>query len=571
MTPQQDYSRSQSVLQHRVYQTTTGLDVPHPARPRFRSLHSFHLTPELIAEIGLPHSMSQGLSGVAYAGGALSGAVSGTAPLKPSSLPNESTLQCVRGKRLSLGQLGETPARVQSHHTNLFDQSRESMALPCRDSLMREPPQRMPVQQPSPTLGVSANSPRYLPSLSDSCDHPVSHKPCDRDLRSVSTTVPLPSTPGPRQNTLSTEPSRSTPHSAAQIPDKSFPIQEESSAASSGPVAASVPPNPHSYITAPSPSLFIAGMSHEMGKKPVIPSYGPEQSVDSTYPNPFEHIRRRSNAGSDNETMGNPQIDPNSAREQLALQMQIFALKNGGMVSDSTLSPSSTPFPGPQYNPFTFLHTCSAFNGKRSRIANEQASTRSSPSHEPVPLPSPGRGYRGRRRPGHSQDLDRQPKTRPPPRVESTQPRDTSSELLSGEETSVESTIGECQSEPPQPACRDESTDDSDDAETDDGRWVDEDLEVECGINCLVHLGDAKKRRRRWKLRWEALLRDVRAPATTASRQELIPLLGMISSMHLTARQTPHSCCWRPLFIQESFIPSRLGRSAATAPSSRPR
>jgi len=36
----------------------------------------------------------------------------------------------------------------------------------------------------------------------------------------------------------------------------------------------------------------------------------------------------------------------NVVREQLALQMQIYALNNGGMVSDSTLSLSSAPFPG---------------------------------------------------------------------------------------------------------------------------------------------------------------------------------------------------------------------------------
>ncbi|KAN0130011.1 hypothetical protein V8E53_012165 [Lactarius tabidus] len=168
-------------------------------------------------------------------------------------------------------------------------------------------------------------------------------------------------------------------------------------------------------------------------------------------------------------------MDPNVVRERLALQMQIYALKNGGMVSDSTLSPSSTPFPGPQYNPWTFLQISNAFGGgRRGGIAESTAIMRSSPSHQPVTLPPLRRGNHGLRRREHSQDLRRRAKVRPPPHVESTQPRDTSPELSSGEESAGEFKAGEHSSDPqryePRPAHWGESADDEDDEDVEE--WM---------------------------------------------------------------------------------------------------
>ncbi|KAN0128908.1 hypothetical protein V8E53_013281, partial [Lactarius tabidus] len=229
-TPQQDLSPSQSaLLQHRANQMTPALDsVPHPVRPRFRSLNGFHLTPELIAEIGLSHSMRPGMSGMAYAGGALSGPVSRSTQLEPSSLPNESTLERFRsGRSLVLGESGETPTgtKVQSRNTTPRDQGRETWELHRRGSVVREPSQRMPAQQPSPTLDVlRTNSPKYIPSLSDPSDHPASYNPGDREFRSA---LASPS-PLVRSQVSCAEPLRSTPHSVARIPDRSLPIQEES-------------------------------------------------------------------------------------------------------------------------------------------------------------------------------------------------------------------------------------------------------------------------------------------------------------------------------------------------------
>jgi len=262
-------------------------------------------------------------------------------------------------------------------------------------------------------------------------------------------------------------------------------------------------------------------MGRANGTKPILPPYSPAPPVGSPYPYPFGHIRRGQNYGG--SYPGTVDLmDPNVVREQLALQMQIYALNNGGMVSDSTLSPSSTPFPGPQYNPWTYLQTSNAFGGRHGGMAESTASRRSSPSHQPVSLPPPGRGNRGLRRRERSQDLRRRAKVRPPPRVESTQPRDTSPELSSGEETAGESKVGENLPEShhyaPRPARWDDGADDEDEADADDGEWIDEDVGIDDVADDLLQLefhtdyvGNPEKRRRRWKLRWEALLRAFHA------------------------------------------------------------
>ncbi|KAH9020418.1 hypothetical protein EDB84DRAFT_1589729 [Lactarius hengduanensis] len=206
--------------------------------------------------------------------------------------------------------------------------------------------------------------------------------------------------------------------------------------------------------------------------------------------------------------MGHSQMDPKTVREHLALQMQIYALKYGGMVSDSTLSPSSTPFPEPEYNPWKFLQTNNALGRRSGGIADSTASMHSSPSHQPVPLPPLSRRHHRSLRSERSQDLRRRSETRPPRRVESTQPRDTSPELPSGEETASDFN----------PPSWDESAENEDETDADDGEWVDEDVGNEGVANDLLQLefhadyvSDPEKRRQRWKLRWEALLREFHA------------------------------------------------------------
>jgi hypothetical protein len=310
---------------------------------------------------------------------------------------------------------------------------------------------------------------------------------------------------------------------------------------------AHIPPTPLSPTSTSSHLPLISGMSSVDGMRPVLPPYSPVPHPDSPYPYPFEDIRRRIYARSDNVTTGLSQMDLDVAHEQHVLQWQAYALNNGGMVSDSTLSPSSTPFPGLQYNPWTFLRR-TASSGRRDDIPGSQASTRSSPSHQPVSLPPFSRGYRGLNSRKRSQDLRRQPKTRPPRRVESTQPRDTSPGLSSGEETVGDFNVGEHQPEPQHSP--DESADDEDDADADadDRNWIDEDMGIEGVADDFLwfesqtdYVGQPEKRRERWEHRWEALLRVVSAPATF-SRIGLTPTRYRVEVPSTRSRDKHPSC-----------------------------
>ncbi|TCD66211.1 hypothetical protein EIP91_001658 [Steccherinum ochraceum] len=269
---------------------------------------------------------------------------------------------------------------------------------------------------------------------------------------------------------------------------------------------APIPPTPQSNTSAPSPSPAISAIQGEHEAR----------QMGSPYPYPFTHIRRTApfappNAPSSSFDQNNPAL----VREQLALQMQIYALNNGlAAPSDSTFSPSSTPFPGPGYNPWG-LHHQGILPGDTTM------SMRSSPSHEPIPMPTlPIRG-RGLRRRGNTHDL-RVPqngsvrrKVKPPPRVESTQPRDTSPEPSSGEETAGEERFVDQYGSSGTEVVWAEGPDGLD---TEDiGEWVDENDE-DAGEDDLLQLEyhptfvtRTDKRRRRWETRWDALVQAFQA------------------------------------------------------------
>jgi hypothetical protein len=244
-------------------------------------------------------------------------------------------------------------------------------------------------------------------------------------------------------------------------------------------------------------------------------------------------------------------------------------------MSDSTFSPAPTPFQG-AFSPWAHWHTQRIFGrgpgggggiggiggggaggaggmgggfggGVGGFGGGDAMSMQSSPSHEPVPLPKVGGGG-GARKAGGGQQGGQQggqggrgpvrggsklrrearshsvsPTRKPPPRVESTQPRDTSPEpSSSGEETAGE----ESYATPPghyvpvnggyderlggaaavMPIGGEEDDDEAD--------WVDEDEEVdpEDLLELEYHptyVRMAEKRRRRWEIGWEALTQTV--------------------------------------------------------------
>ncbi|EED77252.1 predicted protein [Postia placenta Mad-698-R] len=282
---------------------------------------------------------------------------------------------------------------------------------------------------------------------------------------------------------------------------------------------APIPPTPHSQTAAPSPSPLISAMQSEVEHR----------QIGSPYPYPFTHIRRTTVAAppvapSSSYDMNNPAV----IREQLALQMQIYALNNGlAPPSDSTFSPPSTPFPGPAYYPWTFV----PLRGVQDSTGGTQTamSIRSSPSHEPVQLPPPPPMRGKRREPAPQAGLRAARRMKPPPRVESTQPRETSPEPSSGsgeetagEERFVDRYIQDGSAEAGEWGGTGNGSGtsgtavSSEQVEEDDGEWVDEEEEGEEEdlLQLEYHpsyVSNPQKRRRRWENRWDALMQAFQA------------------------------------------------------------
>ena len=305
---------------------------------------------------------------------------------------------------------------------------------------------------------------------------------------------------------------------------------------------APIPPTPHSQTTAPSPSPLVH-----------LPAggYDLEQhrtNIGSPYPHPFSHVHRNAYTAARTPSIAYDPNDPNVIREQMALQMQIYALNNAGASSaDSTFSPSSTPFPAPGYNPWAFVPTMRGFPGLglgMGRGGDSTMSMRSSPSHEPVQLPlppsmakAPQSKLRKRERSTNLRAVQerlmnggRSRSKLVPPRVDSTQPRDTSPEMTDpGEETAgeevhthVEGDLDKWDGNGVNGVGKEVEVKDVVDAVQeiagdvdDDADWIDQDEEDDDGNDLLdlpyhpSYVRDENKRRRRWENKWEALTEAV--------------------------------------------------------------
>ncbi|KAF9817260.1 hypothetical protein IEO21_03624 [Rhodonia placenta] len=139
-------------------------------------------------------------------------------------------------------------------------------------------------------------------------------------------------------------------------------------------------------------------------------------------------------------------------------------------------------------------------------------SIRSSPSHEPVQLPPPPPMRGKRREPAPQAGPRAARRMKPPPRVESTQPRETSPEPSSGsgEETAGEERFVDRYIQDGGAEAGDEQVDE------DDGEWVDEEEEGEEEdlLQLEYHpsyVSNPQKRRRRWENRWDALMQAFQA------------------------------------------------------------
>ncbi|KAG9219693.1 hypothetical protein CCMSSC00406_0005985 [Pleurotus cornucopiae] len=313
---------------------------------------------------------------------------------------------------------------------------------------------------------------------------------------------------------------------------------------------APVPPTPHSQTAAPSPSPFVSGMYSDAAKDM---AFSPIPPIGSPYPYPFSHVRRANTYAGQLRNPPPPSstgYDPNHPsviQEQLVKQWQIYAQNNQGHISDSTLSPSSTPYPGGAFIPWAYLHTKKMLGID----GHDPRSIQSSPSHEPLPLPpNPAVGLKKKEATSNLR-VKPEPVRKPPPRVESTQPRDTSPEpSTSGEETAGEEryTIpreGTWLSQNTRPPTAGAVDDDADWIDEDDDPDDDDLLELEYHPSFI---NNVEKRRRRWDARWEALVQSFQA----LDRQTDATLVLLAAPSHssskmysITSRSIRRQPAWR--------------------------
>jgi len=271
------------------------------------------------------------------------------------------------------------------------------------------------------------------------------------------------------------------------------------------------PPTPHTQTAAPSPSPQLSGLNNGIPKE--LP-YRPLRAAGSPYPYPFNHMRRNRQMQTPGQRFYKNGIDQSGLQDQIARQWQVFAQNNQGNITDSTLSPTASPFQGELFDHWAYLHTNRMMRGG---TMFDNASIHSSPSHQPIALPVPPNFSTKKK--DRSLHQKRQSYSRkPPPRVQSTQPRETSPELSSsGEETAGDERLNSGVEPPssgetpvhPAPSTTDVAT------ELDDnGDWVDEDEDddYEDLIDLEYHPAFVKnisKRRRKWEVGWENLIQAV--------------------------------------------------------------
>ncbi|KAJ7661552.1 hypothetical protein DFH06DRAFT_988193 [Mycena polygramma] len=284
---------------------------------------------------------------------------------------------------------------------------------------------------------------------------------------------------------------------------------------------APIPPTPHSQTAAPSPSP----LNYDDSRKD-YPPFSPVLPAGSPYPYPFNHVRRNHSypytARGHAPSASYDAHHPANIQEQLARQWQVYAQNQSalaGHVSDSTFSPAATPFQGngngAAYNPWAYLHTNRTLGGG-GLGRPDLRSLQSSPSHEPVALPIPPTvGVRKRDRPANAraQEIVR----KPPPRVESTQPRSTPEPDDSGEETAGEDDASRYGAAPEEgswvaPPVLDLAAA----AAADEADWIDEEDEAdeEDLLELEYHptfVSNVEKRRRRYETRWDALVQAFNA------------------------------------------------------------
>ncbi|KAF5371999.1 hypothetical protein D9615_008130 [Tricholomella constricta] len=318
---------------------------------------------------------------------------------------------------------------------------------------------------------------------------------------------------------------------------------------------APIPPTPHSQTAAPSPSPLISADYDGGGKE--LPPFSPVAPIGSPYPYPFTHVRRNQTfSGHPNR----PQVpvaldatDLSVIQQQMTKQWQVYAQNHqNGHMTDSTFSTSSTPFQGASFTPWAFLHT----NRTLGRL-QDTTSMRSSPSHEPIALPTPPPliGVKKSNRPAILQR--HRSNRKPPPRVDSTQPRETSPELSS----SGEETAGEEHFAVPEEGNWVNGTVAPIVAAEEKDEWIDEEDDDEDLLELEYHpnyVSNVEKRRRRWEIGWEAVTHALQ----TLDRQTDSTVILMAAPSHSTKLYAATSRSVRRQSATPSAVAMKEMRSA---------
>ena len=386
----------------------------------------------------------------------------------------------VRGRRN-----GSTEHVMRGLESTLMD------ASPTTAPPQQSQPSERPPQYPDPRQLPGQRNHHHFPAYPNSDDYAYAH-----DLQQ-------------NQNTKFTEPQ--------VYPDDFHSYGEESTSAYIHPYYqqslrpdAPEPPTPHTQTAAPSPSPQLSGLN---GGGPKDLPYRPLRAAGSPYPYPFNHMRRNRQNQTPGQRFYKNGIDQSGLHDQIARQWQVFAQNNQGNITDSTLSPSATPFQPDLFDHWAYLHTNRMMRGG---AMFDNASIHSSPSHQPIALPIPP-NFSTKKKDRSLHQKRQSYNRKPPPRVQSTQPRETSPELSSsGEETAGDERLNSATEPPsdetavhPPPSTTDVAT------EVDDnGDWVDEDEDddYEDLIDLEYHPAFVKnisKRRRKWEVGWENLIQAV--------------------------------------------------------------
>ncbi|KAG5220552.1 multicopper oxidase domain protein [Salix suchowensis] len=250
-------------------------------------------------------------------------------------------------------------------------------------------------------------------------------------------------------------------------------------------------------------------------------AFSPIPPIGSPYPYPFSHVRRANtyagqirNPPPPSSTGYDPTIHPYSRTTGQA--MADLCSKQPRHISDSTLSPSSTPYPGGAFIPWAYLHTkkmlgIDGHDPEGQAGAREEATTQSgkysAARHQPGALYL-RRGDRWRRK--------------------------------------IHDATGRHMAVPKYPPPTAGGVDD-------DADWIDEDddpddddlLELEYHPSFIKNV---EKRRRRWDARWEALVQSFQA----LDRQTDATLVLLAAPSHssskmysITSRSIRRQPAWR--------------------------